>query len=166
MGPFNPFRFGGVIGRLQYAGYSAVWLALLALSGAAMFVGINASRDITAAVLAFTVLLPLTSVARISYAMRRLRHIGWHPAWSVLAFVPMAAFGLDLALLALPGAPDAPDAPDAPGPAELGRDPRNAPAAGHPAGGGVDDRTETRWTDAGWVEVPADDGARDDDDQT
>lgn len=152
MGPFNPFRFDGVIGRLQYAGYNATWLALLAVSGVATLAGISASGDITATVLAFLVLLPLASLARLSYAIRRLRHIGWHPAWSVLALVPMAALGLDLALLAVPGAPSAP------GPAGGRREALR--------GAGVHGRSASRWTDSGWVEVPAGDDAPDDRDQT
>lgn len=105
--------------------------------------------------LSFVVAVLIGAVARLSYAVRRLRHIGWHAAWSLLAFVPMAALGLDLALVLIPGAPEGPEAgPDAPS----GSGSETATAAWARAAAGALEAAEGdwRWTDAGWRRVPSD----------
>lgn len=104
MDKFNPFRFDGRIGRLQYFGFGVIWGLIIFMI--ALFVGISAgdSGDVSAGgSLAMLGLLITHSFATVSYGIRRLHDFDKSGWWYLLAFVPFANFVIGLILLFAPG---------------------------------------------------------------
>jgi len=95
---FNPLKFEGRLGRLQYFGYSVimtilVWLVLMVLAG----VGEDAAAGgiVLGSIFVF--------VASASYGVRRLHDFDKNGWWYLLTFVPFAGFVMALVLLLAPG---------------------------------------------------------------
>jgi len=93
---FNPFKFEGRIGRLQYFGFGVIWgvvlgiVLLLAGSGDSVLV-------------AFVLLSIVYAIATVSYGIRRLHDFDKSGWWYLLGFVPFANFVLAVILLFAPG---------------------------------------------------------------
>lgn len=97
METFNPFRFDGRIGRLQYLGYS-ILITLILFVLAAIFGGVRQATNSTSllgSVVAF--------VASASYGIRRLHDFDANGWWYLLAFVPIVNIVMGLILLFRPG---------------------------------------------------------------
>lgn len=104
METFNPFRFDGRIGRLQYFGFAVIWG--IGLTVVSMLFGLTA--DSSGNVAAGTGLLSLGLVvayliATVSYGVRRLHDFDKSGWWYLLAFVPLVNFIMGLILLFAPG---------------------------------------------------------------
>src|SRR5690606_37102973 len=107
MNTFNPFRFDGRIGRLQYFGFSVIWGVLLTV--VAMALGFSASMSGLSAAgsASFWLLFLVYVVATVSYGVRRLHDLDKSGWWYLLSFVPLANVVLGLILLFGPGTPGA-----------------------------------------------------------
>ncbi|HEX7038854.1 MAG TPA: DUF805 domain-containing protein [Trueperaceae bacterium] len=107
MNTFNPFRFDGRIGRLQYFGFSVIWGVLLTV--VAMALGLSASMSGLSAAgsASFWLLFLVYVVATVSYGVRRLHDLDKSGWWYLLSFVPLANVVLGLILLFGPGTPGA-----------------------------------------------------------
>ena len=105
MNTFNPFRFDGRIGRLQYFGFAVIWA--IGLIVVAMAVGLDASSSgpSAAGTTTYLLLVVLYAVATVSYGVRRLHDLDKSGWWYLLSFVPVANFVLGLILLFGPGSP-------------------------------------------------------------
>jgi uncharacterized membrane protein YhaH (DUF805 family) len=95
---FNPLKFDGRLGRLQYFGYSVmmtilVWLAVAVLAGM--------GDDAAAGGLFLSSIFVF--VASASYGVRRLHDFDKSGWWYLLTFVPFAGFVMALVLLLAPG---------------------------------------------------------------
>lgn len=98
METFNPFRFDGRIGRLQYLGYSILITLILFVLAAIFGGGVRAAAtgtSLLASVIAF--------VASASYGIRRLHDFDANGWWYLLAFVPIVNVVMGLVLLFRPG---------------------------------------------------------------
>ncbi len=96
MEEFNPFRFDGRIGRLQYFGYGIIWALVIFL----VTVLAGGSRG---ALGLYIVLMLVFFVGTVSYGVRRLHDLGRTGWWYLLAFVPYANVVLGVVLLLVPG---------------------------------------------------------------
>ncbi|MEJ2665922.1 MAG: DUF805 domain-containing protein [Deinococcales bacterium] len=104
MGNFNPFKFNGRIGRLEYIGYGIVW-GVVVLVGKLIVTGgtgneANASMGGTLAFLPFVVVV---LIATLSYGARRLHDFNQSAWLYLLMFVPIVNFFMALVLLFAPG---------------------------------------------------------------
>lgn len=108
MDKFNPFKFEGRIGRLQYFGFGVIWGMVLTVI--AMMVGAMADPygEVSVGGAFIVVILGFVYiVATLSYGVRRLHDFdktGW---WYLLSFVPGANLVMGLVLLLAPGTPGA-----------------------------------------------------------
>jgi len=93
---FNPFTFGGRIGRLQYFGFGVIWGVILFL----VFAVGGGTRGGTGL---YFVAMVVYAIATISYAVRRLHDFDKSGWWYLLGFVPFANVVLALVLLLAPG---------------------------------------------------------------
>jgi len=106
MDTFNPFKFDGRIGRLQYFGFGVIWGVIFFVIS--MFIGIGADDygNVSAGgSLAAIGLLLTYSVAIVSYGIRRLHDFDKSGWWYLLMFVPLANVVMGLVLLFAPGTP-------------------------------------------------------------
>jgi len=103
METFNPFRFEGRIGRLQYFGFAVIWAVILYVM--ALVVALGGEDVGTTGALMWLVLTLVYVVATVSYGVRRLHDIDKSGWWYLLAFVPLANLMLALILLIGPGTP-------------------------------------------------------------
>lgn len=105
MNTFNPFRFDGRIGRLQYFGFAVVWGLLVAVVSTVVTAGEATAAPSAGGSLSLTVLLLVYLVAIVSYGVRRLHDLDKSGWWYLLSFVPLANVVLGLVLLFGPGTP-------------------------------------------------------------
>jgi uncharacterized membrane protein YhaH (DUF805 family) len=103
---FNPFRFEGRIGRLQYFRFGVIWwliiLAVMAiLSGGSDPMGGTSPGS---GLGTFAVIV-VYFVATVSYGVRRLHDFDKSGWWYLLSFVPQIGFVVALILLFAPGTP-------------------------------------------------------------
>ncbi len=108
MGDFNPLKFDGRIGRLQYFGFGVIWTIIVFVLFLVLGGGAGAG-DVASAGSAFGSLglSVATFVATLSYGVRRLRDFDKSGWWYLLAFVPFVNFVFALILLFAPGTPGA-----------------------------------------------------------
>lgn len=95
MDDFNPFKFDGRIGRLQFFGYGVIW-------GVILFVVFLIGGSKGGAGLYFVAMVVFT-VATFSYGIRRLHDFGKNGWWYLLMFVPYANVVFAFVLLLAPG---------------------------------------------------------------
>lgn len=109
METFNPFRFDGRIGRLQYFGFAVIWAVIFFV--AALLVGLGEAAAggsaSGAGSLMYLVLMLVYAVATVSYGVRRLHDFDKSGWWYLLFFVPFANLVMGLVLLFAPGTPGA-----------------------------------------------------------
>lgn len=104
MGNFNPFKFGGRIGRLEYFIFGIIWGAILLLVKLVLTSGTGNVANASAG--GALVLLPLTAVfliATLSYGARRLHDFNQSAWLYLLMFVPIVNVIMGLVLLFVPG---------------------------------------------------------------
>lgn len=103
MDKFNPFRFAGRIGRLQYFGFGVIW-ALVIIVVSAMGMNVEATGEEGAGgELGIIALLIVFYIATISYGVRRLHDFDKSGWWYLLMFIPFANFVMSLILTFAPG---------------------------------------------------------------
>jgi uncharacterized membrane protein YhaH (DUF805 family) len=109
MTDFNPFKFSGRLGRLQYFGFAVIWAVILTV----LFMAIGGSVDPeTGAGGAggglFAILSMITyGIATISYAVRRFHDFDKSGWWVLLNLIPFVNFVVGLVLLFAPPSPSA-----------------------------------------------------------
>lgn len=106
MDTFNPFRFDGRIGRLQYFGFGVIWGVIFFVIS--LFIGIGADDYGNVGAggsLAIVGLLLTYSIAVVSYGVLRLHDFDKSGWWYLLTFVPLANAVMALVLLFAPGTP-------------------------------------------------------------
>lgn len=96
MADFNPFKFEGRIGRLQYFGFGVIWVVILYVL--ALLVGAT-HGGVTFAI----ALLVVYAVATVSYGVRRLHDFDRSGWWYLVTFVPYLNFAAALVFLFMPG---------------------------------------------------------------
>ena len=106
MNDFDPFRFEGRLGRLQYFGFAVIW-SVVFLVIALAFGGDPDDPVGLGDAFASIGLTLLFFVATISYGVRRLHDFDKSGLWYLLTFVPFAGFIMGLILLFAPGTPGA-----------------------------------------------------------
>ncbi len=108
MNAFNPFKFDGRIGRLQYFGFGVVWVLIFFAFALVIGLGGEASNGVLpGSGLASLGLWIVFEVATVSYGIRRLHDFDKSGWWYLLTFVPVANFVLAVVLLLAPGSPGA-----------------------------------------------------------
>lgn len=99
---FNPFKFDGRIGRLQYFGFGVIWVVILVV--AAVIIGAGSSNGgATGGAFLYFLLMLVYAVATLSYGARRLHDFDKSAWWYVIMFIPFANFVMALVLLLAPG---------------------------------------------------------------
>ncbi len=105
METFNPFRFDGRLGRLQYFGYAVIWCLIMFV--VALFIGLQEELAGPGAAatgsLMYLVLMIVYAIATVSYGVRRLHDFDKSGWWYLLLFVPIANLVMGLVLLFAPG---------------------------------------------------------------
>lgn len=109
MDKFNPFKFEGRIGRLQYFGFGVIWALIFFV--VSLFVGAagDPASDELGAGSALTMFgfMIVFFIATLSYGVRRLHDFDKSGWWYLLGFVPFVNFIMGLILLLAPGTPGA-----------------------------------------------------------
>lgn len=104
MDKFNPFRFDGRIGRLQYFGFGVIWGLIIFVISLSLGAGADGSGNIGAGgAFASLGLVVVFAIATVSYGVRRLHDFDKSGWWYLLSFVPFANFVVGLILLFAPG---------------------------------------------------------------
>lgn len=104
MDAFNPFRFDGRIGRLQFLGYGFAWLLIVVIVAAAAGAGSGPHGVPFFGVYSIDFLLTIVlAIATVSYGVRRLHDLAWSGWWYLLAFLPVVGFVLAVILVFAPG---------------------------------------------------------------
>ncbi len=109
MQDFNPLRFAGRIGRLQYFGFAVIWYIILFIVMMAFSATVGVGPDPTAselspgAGLGWLGLSVLYMIATVSYGVRRLHDFDKSGWWYLLSLVPLVNFVFALILLFAPG---------------------------------------------------------------
>lgn len=108
MEQFNPFKFAGRIGRLQYFGFGVIWTLIIGVGYLVVFGSLSSASDAEAGLALTTLALAaVAAIATLSYGVRRLHDFDKSGWWYLLACVPFANFVLGLILLFAPGTPGA-----------------------------------------------------------
>lgn len=114
MNDFNPFKFSGRIGRLQYFGFAVIWGIILTVL--AWGVGGTIDPDTGAGggggIGFYTLALIVYGIATISYSVRRFHDFDKSGWWVLLTLVPFVNFIVGLVLLVAPPVPGARQAND------------------------------------------------------
>jgi len=105
METFNPFRFEGRVGRLQYFGYSVVWGLVVTVMAALLTAGDPVNGPSAGGSISLFLVLIVYTVATLSYGVRRLHDLDKSGWWMLLSIVPFANLVLGLILLLGPGTP-------------------------------------------------------------
>jgi len=93
---FNPFKFDGRIGRLQYFGFAVIW-------GVILFILFAIGGGTRGGAALYFVGMVVYAIATVSYGIRRLHDFDKSGWWYLLGFVPFVNFVLGLILLLAPG---------------------------------------------------------------
>jgi uncharacterized membrane protein YhaH (DUF805 family) len=105
---FNPFRFEGRIGRLQYFGFGVVWWLIILAVVAILSGGSDPMGGPSAgSALGSFALMVVYFIATLSYGVRRLHDFDKSGWWYLLSFVPLIGLVMALILLLAPGTPGA-----------------------------------------------------------
>jgi uncharacterized membrane protein YhaH (DUF805 family) len=106
VGDFNPFKFDGRLGRLQYFGFMVIWWVLFFFAGVLIGVDTSPTAGQGAGSTFISFLLFGTYViATVSYGVRRLHDFDKSGWWYLLAFIPLVNVVMALILLFAPGTP-------------------------------------------------------------
>lgn len=104
MEDFNPFKFEGRIGRLQYFGFAVIWAVIFFVVSLVIGAGAGPSGNVGAGAGFFSLgLIFVYAIATISYGVRRLQDFDKSGWWYLLMFVPIANLVMGLVLLFAPG---------------------------------------------------------------
>jgi uncharacterized membrane protein YhaH (DUF805 family) len=108
VGDFNPFRFEGRIGRLQYFGFGVIWWLIILVVVALTSDGFDAVAGPSAgSAFSSFVLMVIYFIATLSYGVRRLHDFDKSGWWYLVSFVPLVNFVMALILLFAAGTPGA-----------------------------------------------------------